>query len=112
MDNDDDEIKIPEVTALQLKEQLEGPNPPYLLDVREGWEVAQGTLPNAVHIPMNSVPGRISEIPQDQPVVVYCAHGSRSYSVTAFLIENGFNNITNLEGGIHDWAAVQAQKKP
>jgi rhodanese-related sulfurtransferase len=108
MDNeDDDEFKVREVTALQLKAMLEGENPPYLLDVREGWEVARGMLPNAVHIPMNSVPGRISEIPQDQPVVVYCAAGSRSYSVTAFLLENGLTNISNLEGGIDAWAAVQ-----
>lgn len=107
MDEDEEVIKIPEITALKLKELLNSPNPPYLLDVREAWEVAQGIIPGGVHIPMNSVPKRMTEIPQDKPVVVYCASGSRSYSVTAFLLENGFADVTNLEGGIHAWAMVQ-----
>lgn len=111
MDEDDEEIKIPEITALKLKELLEGPNPPFLLDVREGWEVAQGMIPGGVHIPMNFVPRRMTELPQDKPIVVYCAAGSRSYSVTAFLLENGFSDVTNLEGGIHAWAAVQKPQK-
>ncbi len=107
---DDEELKIPEITALQLKERLNGSNPPFLLDVREGWEVARGIIPGGVHIPMNSVPGRMNEIPQDRPVVVYCAAGSRSYSVTAFLLENGFTDVANLEGGIQAWAMVQSQR--
>ena len=35
---------------------------PQLLDVREPWEVALGTLPGALAIPMGQLPARLAEI--------------------------------------------------
>jgi rhodanese-related sulfurtransferase len=51
---------------------------------------------------MNSVPGHLEELPRDRTIAVLCAHGSRSYAVTHYLIENGFSAV-NITGGITRW---------
>ena len=45
---------------------------PFLLDVREGWELALAAAPGAVHIPMGEIPDRLAEIPADREIVVMC----------------------------------------
>lgn len=75
-----------------------------LLDVREDWEIAICSLPGAVHIPMQQVPARSGELPEDKPLVVMCHHGGRSRQVTGWLRQNGFPQAVNLAGGIHAWA--------
>ncbi len=76
----------------------------HLLDVREPAELAACQLPGCLHIPMREIPGRISEIPADAPVLVLCHHGGRSARVTQFLRANGFDQATNIAGGIDAWA--------
>lgn len=108
--SDEEEIKVPEISASQLNEMLAGENPPYLLDVRENWEVARGKIPGATHIVMNTIPDRLADIPTDKTVVVYCAAGARSYAVTAFLLHNGFTDVKNLADGIGAWALTQVKR--
>jgi thioredoxin len=75
----------------------------YVLDVREPDEVAQGRVPGAVHIPMNDVPARESELPTDQPVFVICAAGGRSRQVVDHLRARGLQAV-NVAGGTSGWA--------
>ena len=107
---DSDEIKVPQINAQQLKEMLESATPPFLLDVREQWEVAQGMIPGARHIPMNSIPKRFDEVPRDQTVVVYCAAGVRSDTVAAYLLQIGYANVLNLDGGIGAWEQLRHKR--
>ena len=97
-----DEITLPELTIPALRAALAAPNPPQLLDVRELYEWRQVRIPGDLHIPMNSVPDRLDELNRSRPVVVFCAHGSRSFGVTYFLREQGFA-ASNLTGGITQW---------
>lgn len=75
-----------------------------LLDVRTDEEAAVCSLPNALHIPMNLIPLRQNELPDDVPLVVYCHHGIRSLHTAMYLAEAGFENLYNLQGGIDAWA--------
>nr|WP_299925057.1 rhodanese-like domain-containing protein [uncultured Nocardioides sp.] len=75
----------------------------YVVDVREADEVAGGRVPGAVHIPMNDVPGRVAELPQDQPVFVICQAGGRSRHVVDHLRQQGIAAI-NVAGGTGGWA--------
>lgn len=77
----------------------------YLLDVREIDEWEAGHAPSAHHIPMMALPGRITEIPTDQDVVVVCRVGSRSAQVVAYLKGHGWDRVSNLDGGMHAWLA-------
>ena len=99
---DPDEIKVPEITPLELRTALEGSKPPFVLDVREQYEWSQVHMTDAKHIPMGSVPVRLNELPRDRTIVVMCAHGSRSFGVTHYLLEQGFD-AQNLTGGITRW---------
>jgi rhodanese-related sulfurtransferase len=78
---------------------------PFLLDVRETWEVALASVPGAVHIPMGEIPDRLCEIPSDKEVVVMCKAGGRSMNVARFLESKGYARVINLSGGILAWSA-------
>lgn len=88
-----------------LKERLDAPGePPFILDVREGWELRICTLPGAVHIPMGQIPVRADELDPQRETVVVCHHGVRSLRVAQFLESRGFSNLYNLRGGVDAWA--------
>ena len=99
---DPDEISVPEMSTRDVMGSLNSETPPLLLDVREPYEWRQVRIADALHIPMNSVPDRLDDLPRDRPIVVLCAHGSRSFGVTYFLRERGFD-ARNLTGGITQW---------
>ncbi len=75
------------------------------LDVREPDEYEQGAIPGAVHIPRGhlefQVEGRL--LNKDEPVVVYCAGGTRSAFAAKTLQEIGFTNVVSVIGGFNRW---------
>jgi rhodanese-related sulfurtransferase len=71
-----------------------------LLDVREPFEVAAASLPDALHVPMREIPVRLAELDPQAEHVVFCHHGGRSERVAQFLSARGFERVHNLEGGI------------
>ncbi len=81
-----------------------------LLDVREPWELALARveLPGLPlhHVPMQEIPGRLTELDPSQPVVCICHHGVRSAQVVAFLQHNGWARAYNLRGGIDAWSTL------
>lgn len=72
-----------------------------LLDVRTQGEWDGRHLPGAVLIPVQSLESRMSEIPRDHPVVVYCQSGGRAARATEMLVAAGYD-AHNL-GGIDAW---------
>lgn len=77
---------------------------PLLLDVREDWEHRYVRFPGSLHISLSRLPESLDQIPQDQPVIVYCHTGIRSLLACYLLLENGYQDVANLEGGIDRWA--------
>lgn len=75
------------------------------LDVREDSELEICRIEDALHIPMNEIPERCEALPLDRPLVVFCHHGMRSMNVLHYLESRGFENVINMGGGIHAWAA-------
>jgi phage shock protein E len=76
-----------------------------LIDVRTPEEFASGHIAGAVNISLQTLPQRISTLPKDQPLVLYCRSGSRSNSAAQMLARAGFTNIYDL-GGVIDWRAA------
>lgn len=70
-----------------------------VIDVRENFEVEEGMIPGAVHIPLGSIPERTSELDAAKPYIVVCKAGGRSASACDYLAAQGFD-VTNLEGGM------------
>ncbi|MFY7939968.1 MAG: rhodanese-like domain-containing protein, partial [Burkholderiaceae bacterium] len=48
---------------------------------------------------------RLSEWDRTRPVACLCHHGSRSMQVAAFLVQQGFEHVANIAGGIHAWSS-------
>lgn len=69
-----------------------------LLDTRTQLEVSRGIIPGSVNIPLDSLRGRLNELPKDRPVYVYCHSGLRSYIACRILAGNGFDCFS-LAGG-------------
>lgn len=74
-----------------------------LLDVREPDEWAAGHIEGATHIPMSGLMQRLDEVPKEGDVVVVCKVGGRSAQVTAYLMQQGWTNVRNLDGGVVAW---------
>lgn len=94
------------ITAPDLAAWIADPDrpTPLLLDVREPWEFQTCAIEGSQLVPMNTIPGRFSELDEEQTVVCICHHGGRSLQVAAFLERQGFTKVVNLTGGVHAWA--------
>lgn len=83
------------------------PGTPLLLDVREPHEVAMSPrhVPGVavLHMPMGSVPARLSELDPTRPLALLCAAGMRSQRVGLFLQAQGFERLANVVGGVSAW---------
>jgi len=74
-----------------------------LIDVREPHEVAEGTLPDAINIPLGELVQRMSELDPAKRVVVLCRSGARSTRACEQLSSAGFTDVVNLAGGMLDY---------
>jgi rhodanese-related sulfurtransferase len=75
-----------------------------LVDVRTPEEFSEGHVPGAVNIPLETLRGRLAEIPEDRETWVYCGVGQRAYYATRALVQSG-HRVRNLSGGIQTYEA-------
>ena len=82
----------------------------FVIDVREGTEILEtGSIANAVNIPRGLIEMKLAPSNNDKglnantPIIVYCGGGSRASLAGKTLIELGFKNVQNLEGGYRGW---------
>ncbi|CAH1197298.1 Thiosulfate sulfurtransferase GlpE [Paenibacillus allorhizoplanae] len=71
-----------------------------IIDVREPHEWDYYHMEEAKLIPMQQIPLRMGELPEDEDIYIVCAHGMRSLRVAEYLKENGFERVINVDGGM------------
>jgi rhodanese-related sulfurtransferase len=76
-----------------------------ILDVREDFEVADGMIPGALHIPMGQLQAGLGELDQAVPVIAVCRSGNRSAAVADALTEAGYKADT-MAGGMTAWTSA------
>jgi rhodanese-related sulfurtransferase len=93
---------MPDITTTKLKQRLQAGETPHIIDVRETWEVEESRIPGSQNIPLGTLPTQLDDLEdlKDQEVIVHCKSGGRSASAKAFLTQQGFTNVRNLEGGM------------
>lgn len=76
---------------VRTKEEFEGSHEPNF-----------GTLKNAINIPIGEINSRLPELQQykNKEIIVFCSHSHRSPQVSYRLTQNGFKNVTNMDGGM------------
>lgn len=80
-----------------------------VLDVRNEKELANGYFDGAVHIPLNDLRCRLSELDQEQSYIVSCHSGLRSYLAERILKQAGFK-VQNLDGAFALYHAVRPKE--
>lgn len=63
-----------------------------------------------MNIPNTDLCARLTEVPRNRPVLVYCGVGIRGYLAERILRENGFKDVANLAGGWKTYEAATAMQ--
>jgi len=95
------------VNVSQAKEMIDR-GEVFILDVRKPEEYASGHIKNSTLLAVQDIPAKeldikIKEIPKDKPILVYCRSGSRSVAASTILVDKGFEQVYNMQGGINGW---------
>ena len=91
------------VTVAEAKEMMAADAA--VIDVRNPDEYANGHVPGATLIPVNSVFQRKDELPADKKIIFVCAVGQRSALAAEMAAAAGLpaDRLYNLEGGTDGW---------
>jgi hydroxyacylglutathione hydrolase len=97
--------QFPEVLDLDPQEVQEKQEQLTLIDVRRPDEYIGelGHIPGAQLLTLDQLPMKIDSLPQDKPIVFICRSGARSAQAASFALENGFETVFNMRGGMILW---------
>lgn len=96
-------MSIKSMDAKELKGKFDKKEDFILVDCREQGEWDAGRIPGAIFLPMSEIENRFEELDKNKTIIVQCRSGKRSLNVCHFLNDNGYSDLTNLEGGILSW---------
>lgn len=93
------------VSPLELKERLDGERDFVLLDVRRvpEYDAVCFLDSRCLHIPVVDLKERVSEIPKDKEIIIFCATSIRAYNAERTLRGLGFEDIKVLDGSLAAW---------
>ncbi len=93
--------KVPELAV----DDLRNTKGLLFLDAREAREFQVSHIPDALWVGYDDFTlARLQGVDKGQPIVVYCSVGYRSERVAEKLLNAGFRQVSNLYGGIFEWA--------
>ncbi len=78
---------------------------PFVIDVRDYDDYSQTHVHGAVNIPLDELPDRKSELPEDRdtPILTVCQRGNISLPGVLFLASLGYQNVRSITGGTSAW---------
>lgn len=98
------EIKrAPAISPHEMKQWLDEQRDITVLDTRNDYEIRFGAFKNAMHLAIDDfceLAAESARIPRDKPIVMYCTGGVRCEKAGLYLLEQGYSNVFQLEGGI------------
>ena len=95
----------PNVLDIEPRELWTNRDKVKMVDVRrpDEWEGELGHIAGAELIVLDTLPGRLGELSPDDTIVFVCRSGARSGRAAAFALENGFERVYNMKGGMLAW---------
>ncbi len=106
------EAQVTTFTPAEVLQQLEGPNPPVLVDIRDVRELSKlGKIANSIHAPRGMLefwvdpdsPYHRDVFSHNDKFVLYCAAGWRSALATKTLQDMGLSGVAHMAGGFTAW---------
>ncbi len=100
-----DDLMSPVIPAAEVKERLDTPQAPLMVDLRTPPEFAVAHLPGAVNIPLSELVKRLDEVrpAEDHDLLIYCFNGSRTRQAEPLLYAHDISNFYHLEGSLEGW---------
>ena len=93
------------ITADEAKTMMDAGNVT-IADVRTAQEYADGHIPGAINIPVETIgsvkPAGLQGVDENASIIVYCRTGVRSEHASNMLLNLGYKHVFDL-GGIVDW---------
>jgi glyoxylase-like metal-dependent hydrolase (beta-lactamase superfamily II)/rhodanese-related sulfurtransferase len=77
-----------------------------VVDVRTPHEREEGAIAGSIFVPLSQLEQRLAEIPHDRPLIVHCAAGYRSSIAASVLKREGFDDVSEIAGGMAAWQAA------
>jgi rhodanese-related sulfurtransferase len=74
-----------------------------VIDVREPFEYTEGHVAGSELVPLATIHARVNDFPKDEPIYVFCRSGNRSLQAAQVLVDAGYTDVRNVEGGIIAW---------
>ncbi len=105
-------VETRRVSAPLAATLLSSEAPSLAVDVRTPREREQKFIEGSVNIPLSRLVERLSELPKDRPLLVYCAGGYRSSIAASLLRRSGFTKVSEIAGGIAGWEAAKLPIHP
>jgi SulP family sulfate permease len=98
-------VNIPNISSTNLWQRLNYENGtcPIVIDVREPYEFEKGHVPQAQLVPMPQLLATEVALPHEEEIILVCRTGRRSTQVVYALQQRGYNNLSNLTGGMVAW---------
>ncbi len=100
-------VKTKRLSAPFAAELLSSPEPPVAIDVRAPGERAQKRIAGSLSVPLNHLVENLAKIPRDRALLVYCAGGYRSSIAASLLQRGGFNQVSEIAGGMVSWETAK-----
>ncbi len=100
-------LRASRISPEELYDQVEAGGQPVIVDLRHPLDflAAPRTLPNAVRMNPDEVTKRLSELPADRDIVVYCTcpNEATAVKVAQELRKLGISRVRPLTGGLAGW---------
>ncbi|MBN2981790.1 rhodanese-like domain-containing protein [Cohnella algarum] len=91
------------VDTAGLMQMIESNENLMIIDVREPELFAAGRVPGSVNIPFEQAKQDFKKLPTDKKIVFVCHTGRMGTEVGNLLLENGYKQVYNLNGGMAQW---------
>lgn len=92
--------RITQLSASEVKNRGEATE---VVDVRSDKEWVGGHIDGALHIMLGDLPKQLSQLPRDRSLVTVCGSGYRSSIAASVLAQQGFGDVSNMNGGMTAW---------
>jgi len=91
------------ISAVEAAQMIDAGKDVQIIDVRTPQERKQFRIADTTLVPVGDVIRGVFKPDLDQPLILICAVGGRSYVAGKVMIARGYREIYNMEGGIESW---------
>jgi len=105
---DPEQNRAPSLSPEQFKQWLDEKRDMMVLDTRNDYEVEFGTFDQAISLGLNDFsefPEKSQHLAKDKPIVMFCTGGIRCEKAAVYLLQQGYENVFQLAGGILNYFA-------